>query len=171
MRAAILRTVLADWSFTTDHRVGYPLADLLDAYDGESSFFAPSTDQEEDATGLDSTSKPPPAEQEPEGDDHARKLRQFLREAGELASGKRIVLSSHGDIGLGFSTVRKGDVLCIILGSKLPCVLRRGRHGSSSGQCLYRLVGQCYLDGWMDGDKNPRGWWWWEQGPESFVLL
>ncbi|KAF5700270.1 het-6OR heterokaryon incompatibility (het-6OR allele) [Fusarium mundagurra] len=148
-RETLLRTFLADGSFTPEHQITYPVKELLDAYDDE-------------PTSQDS--------EVPERDASPKSRRQFLRQAGEIASGKRIFLSDHFDIGLGYSTMRKGDFLCILYGSKLPCVLRKNC-GDGSRHDVYRFIGQCYLDGWMDGSKNPRDWRWWDLNPQAFIIV
>ncbi|RYP30205.1 hypothetical protein DL767_006352 [Monosporascus sp. MG133] len=88
IRATILRTILADGSFTSNHKISYPLEDLLQAYD-------------EGEVVVSETTEP----------DKNLELRQYLRQAGEIACGKRLFLSDNLDIGLSYSTIRKGDIL------------------------------------------------------------
>ncbi|OCK77384.1 hypothetical protein K432DRAFT_428052 [Lepidopterella palustris CBS 459.81] len=83
----LLRTILADGSFTAMHNTLYPIADLLGAYDNENSARS-AEDAERNA-----------------------KLRYYLRHMGEVASGKKVFLMGEHDIGLGFSTIKKGDIL------------------------------------------------------------
>ena len=41
-------------------------------------------------------------------------LRQHLRQIGEIASGKKLFLTKNLDIGLECSTMRDGDIVCIL---------------------------------------------------------
>ncbi|KAI9863872.1 MAG: hypothetical protein M1813_003524 [Trichoglossum hirsutum] len=142
-RKTLLQTILADGSFTTNHELCYIIEDLLVVYDNEDGAYPT------------------------EGANEETKLRQYLRQTGEVASGKRIFLTEELDIGLGFSTIRAGDIVCILYGSQLPCILRK----DDSSQHRYTFVGLCFLHGWMDGERNTRNWDWWRQDPEEFILI
>lgn len=144
-RKTLLCTILANGSFTTSGEMNHSIEELLKAYENEDNpLAAEDADAEAEA-----------------------KLRQYLRQTGEVASGKRVFLTDELDIGLGFSTIRKGDIVCVLYGSRMPCILRKediSQHG-------YTVVGLCYLHGWMDGTRNPRSRDWWNETPESFVLV
>jgi hypothetical protein len=49
------------------------------------------------------------------------------------------------DLGLAPQCVEVGDVVALLRGSKTPCLLRPLESGR------WRIIGQCYLDGWMYG--------------------
>jgi Heterokaryon incompatibility protein (HET) len=70
------------------------------------------------------------------------------------------------DLGLAPKAVKKGDLVCLLLGSKAPCVLRSSDEGSGR----YRVIGQCYLDEWMYGSPPP-GRNWSSSGEQKFVLV
>ena len=53
--------------------------------------------------------------------------------------------SKEGDIGLAPRRTELGDILCIVLGCHSPLVFRANEVGK------YTVVGECYLDGFMDG--------------------
>lgn len=142
-RKTLLQTILADGSFTTNHALCYLIEDLLVGYDNEDSAHLMESGNRETM------------------------LRQYLRQTGEVASGKRIFLTEELDIGLGFSTIRAGDIVCILYGSQLPCILRM----DDSSQHRHTFVGLCYLHGWMDGERNTRNWDWWRQDPEELILI
>jgi hypothetical protein len=55
------------------------------------------------------------------------------------------------DLGLAPKVVNKGDLVCLLRGSKTPCVLRSLEEGGGR----YRVIGQCYLDEWMYGSPPP----------------
>jgi len=149
IRETALRTVLIGGAFTLTHRIEHPIRALLGAYDNEESVLADPdvSDEEEEGNILSSQIKRLRSGKKRE----ETKLLHYLRQSGEMATGKRVFLTDELDIGLGYATVKKGDVVCILMGCKAPCVLRRSE-GLEQGR--YRFVGLCYLDGWMDGS----GW-------------
>ncbi len=68
--------------------------------------------------------------------------------------------STHGFLGLGPSLTRKNDVLCIIVGALTPFLLRPvDKHGldETSTTQRYQLVGQCYVQGLMNGEGLTMG--------------
>ena len=62
-----------------------------------------------------------------------------------LTEGRRLFISSAGHMGLCPEATEPDDVIYIFIGSDVPFVLRPLRNGN------YLLVGECYLDGFMDG--------------------
>lgn len=50
-----------------------------------------------------------------------------------------------GYMGLGPKILQPGDVVCVLAGGEVPFILRPD-HG------YYRLVGECYLHGIMNGE-------------------
>jgi len=70
-----------------------------------------------------------------------RVLKSWMR----TCIGRCIAFGRTRELGLVPQTSCKGDIVCMLHGSKVPVVLRRvdGR---------YRLVGQCYWHGWMYGE-------------------
>ena len=61
-----------------------------------------------------------------------------------------------------------GDKIAILHGSKVPCVLRAVDEAKKE----YRVISQCYLDGWMFGAIIPRPHphqKWWEEEPDDLV--
>lgn len=59
---------------------------------------------------------------------------------------KRPFLSRLGYVGIGPKYLQPGDVIVVLTRSSLPYVARPTREGR------YRLVGECYCDGIMDGE-------------------
>ncbi|OCK94660.1 HET-domain-containing protein [Cenococcum geophilum 1.58] len=66
----------------------------------------------------------------------------------------RSLFTSFQYIGLGPSTMQKGDIICILFGGRVPFVLR-SRSGpvreSFDTDDGFTLVGECYVHGLMDG--------------------
>ena len=88
-----------------------------------------------------------------------------------VAERKRVFMTDNLQLGMAPSAVRIGDQIAIVHGSKVPCVLRKV--GGGSGE--YRVIAQCYLDGWMYGKSpndrpHPHGKWW-EENEDEFVLV
>jgi hypothetical protein len=62
------------------------------------------------------------------------------------AFGRCMFLSRDAYIGLGPKNMQPGDSLALLVGGKMPYVLRR------KGEC-YELVGECYMHGVMRGER------------------
>lgn len=58
---------------------------------------------------------------------------------------KRVFCSRDGLIGLGLQYIRENDFVCILHGSKIPCILRK-QHGG------WKVIGQCFYERWMHGE-------------------
>ncbi|RYP08673.1 hypothetical protein DL764_001801 [Monosporascus ibericus] len=67
-------------------------------------------------------------------------------------AGRQFFGTSNGYMGRGLDEVQAGDIVVVLLGAKVPFVLRGCGHNSH-----YRLVGECYLHGIMNGEvaKDP----------------
>jgi hypothetical protein len=57
-------------------------------------------------------------------------------------------MTKSGKLGLGPGAVRKGDLLVVLWGGQVPYILRRG----TEGEAWYNFVGECYVDGLMNGE-------------------
>jgi hypothetical protein len=66
----------------------------------------------------------------------------------ERGSGNRLFLTQRGYIGLCPSTARPGDAVYILLGSRVPHVLRKRDNGQSG----HTLLGDAFVYGAMDGE-------------------
>ncbi|KAK1758049.1 heterokaryon incompatibility protein-domain-containing protein [Echria macrotheca] len=145
-RSTILETILAAGSFTpgpSHSQTPYTTPHLLAAYDTERETI------------------PPPGE-----DDAGEAARNWLRQAAEVAAGKRVFLLDTTDqmVGMGFSTLRVGDLVAFLFGCRAPVVLRMERGGG-----MYTVVGLCFVHGCMDGVEMEARW----RGrvPERFLLV
>jgi hypothetical protein len=74
---------------------------------------------------------------------------------------RTLLISKESYIGLGPETMRQGDLICLLLGCRVPVILRR----QSDGCCV--LVGECYVHGIMDGEAMLGDW---EERLETFRL-
>ncbi|MCJ1332768.1 hypothetical protein MMC10_009462 [Thelotrema lepadinum] len=63
-----------------------------------------------------------------------------------FTEGRRLFISVSGHMGLCPSATEPEDVICILFGADIPFVLRPLQNGN------YLLVGECYIDGFMDGE-------------------
>jgi hypothetical protein len=61
--------------------------------------------------------------------------------------GKRLLVSERGLFGMTPPRARSGDAICILFGCSVPVVLRE-----YEGRNTYRLIGECYVDGFMNGE-------------------
>ena len=80
-----------------------------------------------------------------EGNEEEIRLRQYLRQTGEVASGKRVFLMGGLDIGLAFSTVRDGDIVCILYG----CDFLRILEEMEEFNCLEFTLGDIVRSGFV----------------------
>ena len=80
--------------------------------------------------------------------DHLTGVRTELRGNMLVSVKRRLFLGQHARLGLAPQAVEAGDLVCILHGSRVPCILRRAR-----GSTRYELVGQCYYEDWMYGDE------------------
>lgn len=68
---------------------------------------------------------------------------------------RRLIITRMGIICMAPGKTRRGDLVCVLLGCNIPVVLRPAEDGK------YALVGECYVDGFMNGEvlSAPRREW------------
>ncbi|KAJ4364416.1 hypothetical protein N0V83_009010 [Neocucurbitaria cava] len=72
---------------------------------------------------------------------------------GRPALRNRVIFKTQtGYLGVGSRWTREGDQVVIFDGFKTPFTLRREPTGSDTDDSVWRLIGDCYLMGWMHGD-------------------
>ncbi|KAE8447897.1 hypothetical protein EG329_010126 [Mollisiaceae sp. DMI_Dod_QoI] len=65
---------------------------------------------------------------------------------------RRFFITDHGSFGLGPGSIEAGDEVWVVCGGKMPLVLRtREMDWQAGNDAHYTLVGDCYVDGIMDG--------------------
>ncbi|KAH6989738.1 heterokaryon incompatibility protein-domain-containing protein [Ilyonectria sp. MPI-CAGE-AT-0026] len=65
---------------------------------------------------------------------------------GRLTTTTKFCVTKNGRFGLLPPTSQPGDSICVLLGGEVPFVIR------PTGSGTYNLVGECYIDGAMDGE-------------------
>ncbi|KAI0514646.1 heterokaryon incompatibility protein-domain-containing protein [Xylaria bambusicola] len=60
----------------------------------------------------------------------------------------RLMVTRNGRIGMVSEKASKGDLVCVLLGCSVPVLLRQS---GGEGEGTFKLVGECFLDGFMDG--------------------
>jgi hypothetical protein len=83
-------------------------------------------------------------------------LMRSVRESIDLSIGNQLFFITEGGfIGLGPRTTRAGDAVWIACGGNMPLILRpvaESNPASPDWQPRCTLVGDCYVDGYMDGE-------------------
>lgn len=69
---------------------------------------------------------------------------RFERRIQSTMSGRRLITSEKGYLGIANESVRQGDYICIFLGGRMPVVIR------PIGD-TYHFIGECYIHGIMFG--------------------
>ena len=72
--------------------------------------------------------------------------KKFLEDILLTFTHKRLLITQDGFIGMAPHETRKGDVVCLLLGCRVPVVLRERTEGG------YELVGEAYVHGIMKGE-------------------
>ena len=85
-------------------------------------------------------------------------LRSVLRRAWKY---RMLLIPIKSFLGMGPRETRRGDLICILHGSSVPCVLRRVNGDQ------YQIIGQCYVDGIMYGEAVT----WKESEADRFTLI
>ena len=86
---------------------------------------------------------------------------RFMNVFGPHMRERRLAITDQGYMGVVPPYSEIGDVLFIIPGTQVPFLLRSQRGGENSGEAStgeeWRLVGESYLHGMMDGEAMKRG--------------
>lgn len=71
------------------------------------------------------------------------------------AAPRRLMVTQEGRVGMAPRQAGKGDVICVLLGCSVPVVLRPYRGAEDKDEDLaglYEFIGECYVDGFMNGE-------------------
>lgn len=79
---------------------------------------------------------------------------RFRETAIPLCERRRLFLTLNGLLGIGPDTVREGDVVAVLSGGEVPFILRptNNRASAVDGIDRYLLVGECFIEGLMNGE-------------------
>lgn len=87
---------------------------------------------------------------------------EILKYAANIMTHARFTITSSGFMGMVPLDTEVGDEIYILEGGRMPFVLRRSEEifsvqgSSEAGKPCYTLVGECYLDGFMDGELSDK---------------
>ena len=151
-REALMRTLLADGAFGDTQPLPYPISDLIQIMNDEIQI-------QEVEDKARQNPRDPFGVRTTEHKDRYRKLEQ-LREWGLIVQRKKVFLCNGINLGLAPEAIKPRDLICIIHGSKVPCILRR-----CEGENFFRVISQCYIEGWMYG-KAPFG-----NAEDTFIII
>ena len=84
-------------------------------------------------------------------------LRDGLMQKDRVGVRRRLATTERGYVGMVLEAVKRDDVIAVLLGCSMPMVLRRSeKAGENPGDVRWKVVGECYLHGIMDGEAM--GW-------------
>ncbi|KAH3917513.1 hypothetical protein HBI56_108820 [Parastagonospora nodorum] len=75
---------------------------------------------------------------------------QFFNRAG--TSGRRVCVTTKGNLTPARENAKVGHFVVVLLGRSTPFMLRKTRQEPGSVNKQYRLFGDCYVHGCMDGE-------------------
>ena len=79
-----------------------------------------------------------------------QKSPHFSRHLQGNSRGRKLFGTAKGYLGIGEILLQTGDLVCVLFGAGVPMILRPiGRS--------YRVVGECYLHGIMEGEALAEG--------------
>ena len=65
-----------------------------------------------------------------------------------------MVTAERNTLGLVPARAKKKDLICILDGLSVPVVLRKVDRDKLKGEFSYKLIGECYVHGMMDGEAS-----------------
>ncbi|CAI6337710.1 unnamed protein product [Periconia digitata] len=89
--------------------------------------------------------------------------RRFLRTAMVMMRDRAFFYASHRWKSVGYQQIEPGDTIAVLFGSRVPFILRKVESEVENG---YRLIGDCYIHGLMDGEAIQM----WKDGDERAKL-
>lgn len=89
---------------------------------------------------------------------------------------RRLMVTEEGRVGIAPRQAEKGDLVCVLFGCNVPVILRPYPEGEAGGggggdasassfAGKYQFVGECFVDGFMDGEALALG-----KNVEEFIL-
>jgi hypothetical protein len=74
-----------------------------------------------------------------------------LEAINSVCVGRRFFTTSNGRLGMGPQRIEPGDIVCVFRGVPIPLILRLEPSGAQ-GEEIFKLVGEAYVQGVMDGE-------------------
>lgn len=87
------------------------------------------------------------------------------------AAPRRLMVTDTGRVGVAPRQAKKGDAICVLFGCNVPVILRPypqegdDNTGSAKLAGMYEFIGECYVDGFMNGEALVLG-----KAVEDFTL-
>jgi hypothetical protein len=81
---------------------------------------------------------------------------EYLNLAQAVVWGRRLIKTKSGLIGLADNMTRKGDAIAVLYGCTVPLILTGVGNKLLEDNQVFRLVGECYLHGFMNGEVYDR---------------
>ena len=169
-----LRTLLASGSGSTDAPGNLDFSkplDLLAAYNNEPAILS------NHAAGTLNTPRRPSKDPAIAELQLQWRYLRWMTDVSRICQAKKLFVTEGGDLGLVWKEVRVGDEIVVVEGAKTVSVLRGEgeRDDDESGIAelrRWKLISQCYLDGWMRGKAVGGGEEaWLDGGAELFALV
>ncbi|KAF2805727.1 uncharacterized protein BDZ99DRAFT_480400 [Mytilinidion resinicola] len=85
----------------------------------------------------------------------SRHAEDFILDASIACGSRKFFITSNGYYGLAPMIVQQGDMCCVLIGARVPFILRPTETPSH-----YQVVGECYVHGIMRGEVVQ----WWKEG-------
>ena len=82
-------------------------------------------------------------------------LRDALMQRDRINLSRKLVTTERGFVGMALETAERGDAVVVLQGCSVPLVLKEVR--TASGDVRWRIVGECYLHGIMNGEAMEWG--------------
>jgi hypothetical protein len=104
-----------------------------------------------------------PSEHQLECGSHNVKCCRFYKDRfqsvldASAAFSRKVVATRRGYLGLTWRCAEDGDKVCIILGARVPFIIRENAVEEEEGVRTYTLVGGCYVHGLMNGEGLKMG--------------
>ena len=83
-------------------------------------------------------------------------FRDALMQKDRVGLYRRLITTDRGYIGIALDIVAQGDAVAVLFGCSMPMVLRK-QGGDSQGEVYWRIIGECYIHGIMDGEAMDLG--------------
>ena len=84
-------------------------------------------------------------------DDIKAAANSYLFALLDASTGRRFCATRKGKLALVPNGIATGDIICLVLGAPVPLVLREAESAESTRR-TFVLVGDCYVDGYMEGE-------------------